>query len=242
MTGQHYGSPARAAWAGFLTACAGPAVITAASWISFGVLARQVDLAGWIAPGLTATIWALPAQLLFIDLYGAGASLPVLWLAIAFSSARFLPMTVAIVPMLGRSRSLLATLFAAQCTAVVAWSIGMRRLGALPESERLPFYVGVSTTIWLVGILSTAGGFLLAGPLPPIVGRAMLVATFIYLAILFADQRQQALALAVGFGALGGPVLISLGPEWGILAAGLGFGTAAFALDDRLARRSRAKS
>lgn len=237
MTDQGYGSRARAMWGGIMATIGGPAIIAAGSWVSFGALMRQVDLPLWAGPALTATIWALPAQLLFLDLYGAGAPLVALWLTVSLSSARFLPMTTAITPLLGRPRSLLATLLAAQLTAVVAWSIGMRRCNALPPDERLPFYLGVGGTTWMVGIVSTVAGFLLAGPLPPIVSKALLVATFIYLAILFADQRQRALMLAVAFGAVGGPALTRVSPEWSLLIAGFAFGTAAFALDHWLRQR-----
>jgi len=241
MTVQGYGSPARAMRAGIVTTIVGPAIIATGSWVSFGALMRQLDLPLWAGPALTATIWALPGQLLFIDLYGTGASLVALWLTVAMSSARFMPMTMAVTPLLGRPRSLLATLLAAQLTAVVAWSIGMRRCSSLPLDERLPFYLGVGGTVWLVGILSTVAGFLLAGPLPPMASKALLVATFIYLAILFADQRQRASMLAVAFGAVGGPALARVSPEWSLLIAGFAFGTAAFALDHWLRRRSAPK-
>lgn len=231
MTDQGYGSTARAMWGGIVTAVIGPALITIASWISFGTLARQLDMPLWTVPALTATIWALPGQLLFVDLYGTGASLAALWLTVALSSARFLPMTTAVFPLLGPRRPLILTLLAAQMTAVVAWSIGMRRCATLPLNERLPFYLGVAGTVYTIGILSAVAGFLMSGPLPPIANRALLIATFIYLAIMFGDQRQRPLIFAVCLGALGGPALTTVVPEWSLLIAGVVFGSAAFAID-----------
>jgi hypothetical protein len=55
--------------------------------------------------------------------------------------------------------------------------------------------------------------------------------------IFAADVRARARALALGMGAIIGPPMHLVSPDWGLLATGLVAGTLAYWIDERLRRK-----
>lgn len=73
-----------------------------ASYVGFGSLVRESELALWLGLVSTASGWALPGQIVVIEPYGVGASVPAAALAVGLTDARLLPMAVTLMPMLRR--------------------------------------------------------------------------------------------------------------------------------------------
>ena len=83
----------------------------------------------------TLLIWAGPAQVLFYGGIAAGMAMPAIAVAISISSIRFLPMTMAILPMIRRpGHGLPLQILAAHYMAVTVWSENLRRLPSVPRS------------------------------------------------------------------------------------------------------------
>ena len=171
-----------------------------------------------------------------------GAGLAGLIFAVALTNARLLPMTVTLIPALSDPRwPRRLYYFAAHFIAVTAWTVTMQRYPDIPRAHRLPFFIAFGLTLWSICMLGTIAGFFLVGMVPPAVGLGLVFLNPIYFMLMFvADFRLPARALALTFGAIAGPLLQSLDPEWGLLAAGLLAGSAAFAVEE--ARRRRASS
>ena len=72
-----------------------PAAVLGAGFIGYGALAAENGYSVWLTMIATASIWALPGQLILIELYALGASALAIVLAAVVSSARFLPDGVA---------------------------------------------------------------------------------------------------------------------------------------------------
>jgi predicted branched-subunit amino acid permease len=236
---QGYGGPRPAGRAGVRQAFGAPGVVMGASFLGFGALVRQSELALWHGLASTVTGWALPGQIALVELYAAGASLLSIALAVALSNARLLPMTVTLMPVLHSPRWPRWSYFlAAHYVAVTGWAAAMRVCPALPAAERLPFFAGFALTLWVVTIATTAAGFHLAGVVPQPVSLGLVFLNPIYFMLVFAEgANQRTRALALGLGAVAGPPLHLLTPDWGLLIAGVGAGTLAFALDRMWARR-----
>ena len=238
-TDQGFGGPRAAALAGLRQAFGAPGLVLGASFLGFGALVKQSDLALWHGLASTITGWALPGQIALVELYAAGASLLSIALAVALSNARLLPMTVTLVPVLHSPRWPRWTYFlAAHYIAVTGWAAAMRVCPAIPPDQRLPYFTGFTVTLWSATIATTAAGFYLAGAVPQQVSLGLVFLNPIYFMLVFAqsaDQRMRALALALG--ALAGPSVHLLTPDWGLLIAGVGAGTLAYALDRLWARR-----
>lgn len=227
MTEQRF-NPALAA--GLRDAIGVPALVIAASFVGFGSLCRESGLSLWLGLVSTATGWALPGQIALVELYAIGASVAVILLAVALTNARLLPMTVVLMPILrapGRPRW--QYYLAAHFVAVTGWTIAMQRCPAMAHERRLPYFLGFALMLWLATLAATAFGYLLAAHVPEYVTLGLVFLNPIYFMLIFvADFRQPERALALGLGAVVGPPLHLVDPDWGLLATGLLAGTAAF--------------
>lgn len=236
---ESFGSRARAYQVGVWRAFSAPAVILGSSYLGFGALVRESELPLWLGLFSTATGWALPGQVVLVELLAVGASLLSIAFVVALTNARLLPMAVALMPSLrAPSTPTWQYYTAAHWVAVTGWAEAMRRNPYLPPSERLPYFVGFASTLWVITLCATALGFFLAGRVPDAVTLGLVFLNPIYFMLVFAaDVRQRGRIMALGIGACIGPPLHWLTPDWGLLLAGLIGGSLAFGLDRVLAGR-----
>ncbi|MEX0809409.1 MAG: AzlC family ABC transporter permease [Dongiaceae bacterium] len=235
-------APRRAFVEGMRLAAGVPAIVLASSYLGFGVLARESGLSLGQSVVATATGWALPGQIAFVELYTVGASWIAIAIAVALTNARLLPMTVTLMPYLRhpgtpRWRYYLA----AHYVAVTGWANSMQRVPLMTTRARLPFFFGLIAVLWTSTLVTTAIGYQLPDILPSSVTIGLVFLNPIYFMLIFAaDMRARARALALAFGAILGPLLHLVSPDWGLLATGLIAGTAAFMIDEALRRRGPA--
>ena len=217
---------------GLREAFGAPSLVLFASYLGFGALVRDSDL--HILHGFfsTATGWALPGQIVLVELYAAGAPLLAIVAAVALTNARLLPMTVALLPLV-RSPRWPRWLYylAAHWIAVTGWAAALKACPSLPRDERLPYFLGFSTTLWTATFAATGFGFWLAGSMPPLVSLGLVFLNPLYFMLIFAGDVPTRLRLyALVLGALAGPAFHLLDPDYGLLLAGLVAGTSAFLL------------
>jgi predicted branched-subunit amino acid permease len=213
-----------------------PSIVLGASFLGFGSVVRDSGLEMWHGLVSTITAWALPGQMVLIELYGVGASLAAMAVAVALTNARLLPMTVSLLPQL-RHPGLPAwrMYLYANFVAVTGWAFAMRKNPELPVEHRADWFLAFAATLWVVSIAATAAGWHLAGavPRPVALGLVFLNPLYFFL-LLLADARTPTRWMAIGLGALLGPPLHLATPEWGLLATGLVAGTAAFLAGRRI--------
>jgi predicted branched-subunit amino acid permease len=219
-----------AAKAGAGAAAGVPAIVLGASFIGFGALVQQVGLTVWHALFSTATGWALPGQVALVELYAVGASLLVIAVAVALTNARLLPMAITLMPLV-RARGVPRWQYyvSAHWVAVTGWAIAMRDCPAMPAEQRLPYFMGVVIVLWAVSLLGAWLGFSLAGNVPAFVTLGLVFLNPVYFMLVVAgDVRGRTRVLAVLFGAVGGPALYLLTPDWSLLITGVAAGTLAY--------------
>lgn len=226
------GRPRAAFRRGLREAIGAPALVLFASYLGFGALVRQSDLG--VLHGLfsTATGWALPGQIVLVELYAAGAPLIAIAAAVALTNARLLPMTVALMPLL-RAGLWPRWLYyvAAHWVAVTGWAAALKACPRQPKSERLAYFLGFNATLWSATLTATAAGFWLAGSVPPLVSLGLVFLNPLYFMLVFAGDVPTRLRLySLLLGALAGPAFHLLDPDYGLLLAGVVAGTAAFLL------------
>jgi predicted branched-subunit amino acid permease len=201
-----------------------------ATFLAFGAAVAEAGLPiGW-ALLCSGAVYGMAGQLVLLQVAtgAAGAALPAVAAATA-ANARFLPMSVAIAPLLGPRRPRLWRLLALPFIAITPWAAGMRRLPGLPETERPRWFLGFAAASWCAALAATAAGYGLAAALPTPLRAALLFANPLYFALLLAaDLGRPGVRGAVIGGAASAPLALWLGPAWGLLAAGLLGGTAAF--------------
>jgi len=230
-----YGSTQAAFRAGLRVSLGVPVLALGASYLGFGALVRESGFSLWQGLFSSATTFALPGQVLLVELYAVGATLAVMAVAVGLSSTRLLPMTMSLLPQLRYEGLPRWRLFlTAHFVAVTGWAMTMRIAPRLPPEERLAFFTGLTLMLWLTVILCTAIGYYLPGALPERVTLSLLFLNPLYFLLIFlADLRQRSRSLALLFGALLGPPLFLVEADWSLLFAGFIGGTAAFLLRRR---------
>ncbi|MGF1594865.1 MAG: AzlC family ABC transporter permease [Kiloniellaceae bacterium] len=236
-----FASPRAAALAGLRDSFGVPMLVLGASYVGFGSLVYGAGLDVWFGLISTFTGWALPGQIVVVELYSLGASLFLVTAAVAMTNARLLPMTVALMPYL-RTPGTPAWRYylVSHYVAVTAWATGMRVCPTLPPQHRLSYFAGFGTALWSMCLVTTAVGFHLAGLLPGFVTLGLVFLNPIYFMLVFvADARHRARILALVVGALLGPPLHLVSADWGLLVTGVLAGSIAFGADLLLPRRAR---
>lgn len=221
----------RAAWmAGIRVALSVPAAVLFATALGFGALARDGGFTFWHTMFITGTMFAMPNQVMLVDQLSRNETVAAAALAVALTAMRLLPMTVTLMPLLERpGRRLGLDLVAAHFVAITTWLEGNRHLPSKPGPERLPFFLGLGSTVVGSMAIGTAIGYLVAASLPPLITKALLFTTPVYFFLsLLATSRTRLDLFAIGAGGAMVPVMHMIVPGYDLLATGLVAGTAAF--------------
>lgn len=225
-------------WAGCRDAIGVPAAVLLAGMIGFGALGHASGLSLGVTAATSIFIYALPGQVVFVEMIALGASGLAIALAVTLTAARFLPMTLTLVPQFAkedRHGMLYAT---SHFISMTSWAVMMREFANIAPARRSAYFTGFGLVCWASGIPGTIIGYMIAGhvPMPITAGLVMLNPLFFLLS--FADVKAQASRLALLIGGISGPLVYSFAPGWSILICGLVGGSAAFLIDLSLRRRS----
>ena len=217
-----------------------PSAVLAAGYVGFGALVSSYGGSVWAIVISTITIWALPGQLVLMDMWHNGAPMIAVVLAVALTNARFLPMALTLIPLLrdGR-RPEFHYYLAAQLVAMTSWAVCMRRCPEMPEAARLPYFVGFSSACVVVGSIGAAIGYFVAGLIPAGVQLGLVFLSLVYFFVILIGEVQSRLAaISLACGALAGPLFYLWTPQWSVLAAGFTGGTAAFLIHKAMQARN----
>ncbi len=221
-----------------------PAAVLGAGFLGYGSLAADAGYSVWMTLAATFAIWALPGQLVLMEMQAGGAAIAVTVLAVSLSAVRFFPMTLTLMPLMrdrGGRRSLWRFLLAAQLISMTTWAVAMRRFNDpdLADIEtRWNYFLGFSAVcIGSAALFAMVGQFLLV-TLPPLArfGLALLTPLFFFVTLV-GDSQGRAQITALVCGAATALALHVIAPDWSLLGAGLIGGTAAFLLQGNHARR-----
>ncbi len=204
-----------------------PAALLVISLMGFGSLCRESGLSLDFAVVQLVTMWAMPGQIAFVELYATGNTMFAIVLAVAMANARFMPMTATLMPLLRPGMRRSAWLYAmSHLVSFNAWVWVLRRCPELPPARRAAYYMGFVTMTFAAGMV------------PGNVTLAMVFVNIVYFVLMLADARGLAALLAVIAGAVTAPFLHLATSDWGLLLSGLIGGTLAFMVA-RLWRRMR---
>jgi len=221
---------AAAFWRGARESIGAPIAVIAANYVGLGAFASATAVSVWAIVVSTFTIWALPGQLVMVDMWMVGAPWVAVLLAVMLTNVRFLPMSITIMPVLrDPAHPRWRYYVTAHFIAMTSWVVCMPRLQQMPSVERISYFIGFSLTCIVVGAVFGALGFYAAGSIPPAVQLGLIFLTPINFFVLLAGEvRERMGALALGCGALAGPLFHLLTPEWSVILAGVIGGTLAF--------------
>jgi predicted branched-subunit amino acid permease len=106
--------------------------------------------------------------------------------------------------------------------------IANRGLEQLPVRQRLPWLIGLGSTLMTSMMGFVLLGYLLAGQMPPLLAACLVFLTpAFFLVSLFAGARWRSDYVAILLGVVLGPITYQFSPELDLLVAGLVGGTLA---------------
>jgi predicted branched-subunit amino acid permease len=224
---------------GALDAAGIPVLVLAAGYVGFGALAAGHGLSFVGTLICTAFIWALPGQLILVEMHTLGAPFFAVLLTVIFSAARFLPMTVVLMPLLREARSRSFHYYAAaQFVSMTGWAWAMARFPSLPPERRMGYFFGFTLALLASASIATTLGFMAGDLLPPMAKLAFVFMSPMYFLLLLAggsNDRRGYLAIAAG--AVAGPLAHVISPQWSVIVAGFLGGTLAHAAHRAWRRR-----
>jgi predicted branched-subunit amino acid permease len=220
---------------GFLLGCrtaltSAFAFVISFTYIGFGALCHDYGLSISWAMLSTALLWAGPAQVILVTGLGPGTALIETAVAVSLSSVRFLPIVVALIPVVRAERTRLwQLLIPVHFMAISVWIESMRAAPRLARDQRIPFCNGVGLTLLCIGVVFTGIGYTIQALLPAIFAAgAMFMTPISFLVSAARNARLLLDKLALGLGLVLGPVLAFSKVEFDLLWTGIIAGSVAY--------------
>lgn len=234
-------NPRHALRTGVREALGVPAAVLGAGFLGYGSLAGDAGYSIWMTLTATLAIWALPGQLVLMEMHAREAAFAATILAVSLSAVRFFPMTLTLMPLLrggSRARRLWQFLLAAQLVSMTTWAVAMRRFDEMAPEARWYYFLGFSAVCIGSAMLFAAIGQLLIGALPPLARFGLALLTPLYFFVTLVGEAQTRIAItALVCGAAVALVLHVYAPAWSLLGAGFIGGTVAWAWQGSHVRR-----
>lgn len=213
-----------------------PVLVLFAGMVGFGAMGRTQGFDAWMT-GLTSLLmFALPGQVVMLEMFISGSSLLAIGFAVTLTSTRFVTMVVTLFPQLHRrDRNPLLYLWV-HMLAMTAWAVSMREFPRMRPQHRLNYFIGLALPCWLISPLGTVLGYYVAGWVPTPVTLALVFINPLFFLLTFTDVKPWGNRLAIGLGCLLGPLFFMLDADSSLLLTGLVGGTAAYLVDRRWLR------
>jgi len=223
-------------WRGIREALGAPVLVLFAGMVGFGAMGRTHGFDAWMT-GLTSLLmFALPGQVVMLEMFISGSSLLAIGFAVTLTSTRFVTMVVTLFPQLHRrDRNPLLYLWV-HMLAMTAWAVSMREFPSMAPKHRLSYFIGLALPCWLISPIGTVFGYFVAGWVPTAVTLGLVFINPLFFLLTFTDVKPWANRIAIGLGCLLGPAFYLLDADSSLLLTGLVAGTLAYFIDRRWLR------
>lgn len=224
-------------WSGIRDAAGAPAMILFAGMVGFGAMGKTNGLDIWFTSATSFLMFALPGQVVLLEMAVTGSSVFAIVLAVTLTSTRFITMTVTLFPQFhekDRNHSLYASV---HLLAMTAWAVSMREFQTMEAKHRLHYFIGLGLLCWFISIPGTILGYLLAGVVPVPVTLALVFINPLFFLLTFTEVKPWINRIAIGLGFVLGPFFYILDRDTSLLTTGLVAGTIAYVFDRKVLRK-----
>ena len=207
-----------------------PALALGASFIAIGALLKNIGFNLEQSIFSTFLTYALPGSLVMAESFIVGASLINIFLAVWLVNARLYPMTVSLMPLLlHKSQPRWKYYLSCHFIAVSAWLIMKNNYQSIEKKYRIDFWMGIGTGTWLTAIISTIIGFVASDYLNKNMMIGLTIVNPVYFTCMMVGAMKNIqISMSITLGAILGPALFFVSPEWSILYGGVLAGTIAY--------------
>lgn len=236
MTRNRFANRRNAFWRGIRDALGAPVLVLFAGMVGFGAMGRTHGFDPWVA-GLTSLLmFALPGQVVMLEMLISGSSWLAIGFAVSLTSTRFITMVVTLFPQLHRrDRNPLLYVWV-HLLAMTAWAMSMREFPRMARHHRLSYFMGIALPCWLISMPGTVLGYFVAGSVPAAVTLGLVFINPLFFLLTFTEVKPWGNRLAIGLGCVLGPLFFLLDPDSSLLLTGLVAGTLAYVVDRRWLR------
>ena len=224
-------------WSGVRDARGAPAMVLFAGMVGFGAMGRTNGFDLWFTTATSFLMFALPGQIVMLEMILVGASSLTIALATTLTATRFVTMTATLFPMLherDRNKALYAKV---HLLAMTAWAVSLKEFATIEPKHRLSYFVGLGILCWLISVPGTIVGFLIAGSVPMPITLGLIFINPLFFLLTFTEIKVSGYRLAILLGSIAGPICYVLDRDTSLLTAGLIGGTLAYWIDRRWIRR-----
>ena len=234
---QRYKNRSEAFWAGIRDAAGAPAMVLFTGMVGFGAMGKTNGMDAWFTTATSFFMFALPGQVLLLEMAITGSSVVAIALAVTLTSTRFITMTVTLFPQFhekDRNHGLYASV---HLLAMTAWAISMREFQTIEAKHRSSYFIGLGLLCWIISIPGTILGYLLAGVVPPYVTLGLVFINPLFFLLTFTEVKPWVNRIAIGLGFVLGPFFFLLDRDTSLLTTGLVGGTIAYIFDRKVLRK-----
>lgn len=234
---QRFKNRSDAFWAGIRDAAGAPALVLFAGMVGFGAMGKTNGLDAWFTGATSLLMFALPGQVVLLEMAITGSSVLAIALAVTLTSTRFITMTVTLFPQLhdqDRNRGLYASV---HLLAMTAWAISMREFHTIEAKHRLSYFTGLGLLCWFISVPGTVLGYFLAGMVPEAVTLGLVFINPLFFLLTFTEVKPWINRIAILLGFVFGPFFYLMDRDTSLLTTGLVAGTIAYFIDRKLLRK-----
>lgn len=207
-----------------------------AGMIGFGAMGHTNGISAWVTGLSSLLMFALPGQVVLLEMMISGSSFLAIALAVTLTSARFITMTITLFPQLAkedRNNKLYAYV---HLLAMTAWAVSMREFQSMPAKHRLAYFLGLAVPCWLVSVPGTYLGYQVAGWVSPPVTLALVFLNPLFFLLTFTEVKPWGNRLAIALGCVLGPLFFLWDSDTSLLTTGVVGGSMAYWIDRRWLR------
>ena len=234
---QRFKSRTEAFWAGIRDASGAPAMVLFAGMVGFGAMGRTNGMDVWFTSATSFFMFALPGQVVLLEMAITGSSALAIVLAVTLTSTRFITMTVTLFPQFHEKERNHGLYASVHLLAMTAWAISMREFQTMESKHRLSYFVGLGLLCWIISIPGTILGYLLAGLVPPYITLGLVFINPLFFLLTFTEVKPWINRIAIGLGFVLGPLFYTLDRDTSLLSTGLVAGTIAYFIDRKILRK-----
>jgi predicted branched-subunit amino acid permease len=221
----------QAFWRGFVQSLGAPAFVLFAGMVGFGAMGQTNGINAWFTGATSFFMFALPGQVVLLEMLISGSSLLAIVFAVTLTSARFVTMVVTLFPQMhwrDRNNGLFIWV---HLLAMTSWAMSMRDFPRMSPRFRLAYFIGLGLPCWLIAMPGTVLGYLLAGWVPAYITLGLIFINPLFFLLTFIEVKPWANRMAIVMGCLMGPAFYLWDANSSLLTTGLVAGSLAYAID-----------
>jgi len=237
LAAERFKNRSDAFWSGMRDAAGAPAMVLFAGMVGFGAMGRTNGIDGWFITLSSILMFALPGQVVLMEMAVTGSSVLAIALAVTLTSTRFVTMTVTLFPQLhekDRNRNLYASV---HLLAMTAWAVSMKEFSSIEVKHRLSYFVGLGLLCWLISVPGTILGYFLAGLVSASVTLGLVFINPLFFLLTFTEVKPWINRIAICLGCFLAPIFTILDRDTSLLTTGVIAGTIAYYIDRKWLRK-----